>query len=124
MMDQGGELYQNPKVHQLFKEFGHTLQPTGAGASNQNGPAERNHQTVANHVRCLLDGANLQIKFWPHAFHHMIRILNGVVGSGQTKTPTEIAHKRKENLQNFQTFGCRVWAKPSTLREAKFKNNS
>ena len=101
MMDQGGELYQNPKAHQPFEEFGHTLQPTGAGASNQNGPVERNHRTIANHMRCLLDGANLQIKFWPYAFHHMIRMLNGMVGNGQTKSPTEIAHKRKENLQNF-----------------------
>ena len=63
MMDQGGELHRNPKVKQLFKKHGHTVQPTGAGASNQNGPVERNHRTIANHIRCLLDGANLDKKF-------------------------------------------------------------
>ena len=76
MMDQGGELYKNPKIHALFQKYNYTIQPTGAGASNQNGPVERNHRTIANHIRCLLDGANLPVKFWPYAFHHMIRILN------------------------------------------------
>lgn len=50
MMNQGGELYRNPKVHQLFKKHGYTVQPTGASASNQNGPVERNHGTIANHI--------------------------------------------------------------------------
>lgn len=101
MMDQGGELYKNPKVKQSFKHYGHTVQPTGAGASNQIGPVERNHRTIANHAHCLLDGANLAMKFWPHAFHHMMRILNALVGHGQTKSPIEITTNTKANLQNF-----------------------
>ena len=39
-MDQGGEPHENPDVHKLFEHFGHTVQPTGANASNQNGPVE------------------------------------------------------------------------------------
>ena len=38
MMDQGGELYRNPKIHAVFKKYDYTIQPTGAGTSNQNGP--------------------------------------------------------------------------------------
>ena len=53
-MDQGGELYKNPEVHKLFTEFHYDIRPTGAGASNQNGPAERGHLTVANAVRAML----------------------------------------------------------------------
>ena len=109
MMDQGGELFKNPKVHKLFKKYDYTIQPTGASSSHQNGPVERNHRTIANHIRCLLDGANLEIKFWPYAFHHMIRILNALVGRGQTKSPIEIVTSKKDNLRNFRTFGCRVW---------------
>ena len=63
MMDQGGELCKNPKVQQLFKQCGHTVQPTGAGASNQNGPVKQNHCTIANHICCLLNGANLDVEF-------------------------------------------------------------
>ena len=91
MMDQGGKLYKNPKIHALFKKYDYTIQPTGAAASNQNGPVERNHRTIANHIRCLLDGANLPIKFWPYAFHHMIRILNALVSHGQTKSTIKIS---------------------------------
>ena len=114
VLDQGGELYGNPKVRKLFQQYDYAIHPTGADSSHQNGPVERNHQTMANHVRCLLDGANLDIKFWPYAFWHQIRILNGLVGSGQTKSPIQIALNQKENLCNFRTFGCRVWVRPST----------
>ena len=36
----------------------------------QEGLVERAHQSVANHVHCLLSGAGLDLKFWPYAFHH------------------------------------------------------
>ena len=49
-MDQGGELHKNPEVHELFTEFYYDVKPTGAGASNQNGPVERGHLTVANAI--------------------------------------------------------------------------
>ena len=58
-MDQGGELYKNPEVVNTFKVFGYEIRPTGADASNQNGPVERGHRTVANAIRALLTGANL-----------------------------------------------------------------
>ena len=35
-------------------QFHYDIKPTGAGASNQNGPAERGHLTVANAVRAML----------------------------------------------------------------------
>ena len=47
-MDQGGELHKNPEIHKLFTEFHYDIKPTGAGASNQNGPVGRGHLTVAN----------------------------------------------------------------------------
>ena len=53
-MDQGGELYKNPEVVALFEGFGYTIRPTGADASNQNGPVERAHQTISNCIRAML----------------------------------------------------------------------
>ena len=50
MMDQGGELHRNLKVHKLFKEHRCAVQPTGAGALNQNGPVKCIHQTITDHV--------------------------------------------------------------------------
>jgi hypothetical protein len=90
-MDQGGELYKNPKVRQLFTEFDYDIRPTGADSSNQNGPTERAHLTVANAIRALLHGANLDAKFWPYAFHHYIRIKNSIPSKDQEHSPNELA---------------------------------
>jgi hypothetical protein len=62
-LDQGGELYANPEVRDLFKEFDYDIRPTGADASSQNGPVERGHLVVANAIRALLTGANLDVQF-------------------------------------------------------------
>ena len=90
-MDQGGELHKNPEVHELFTEFYYDVKPTGAGASNQNGPVKRGHLTVANAVRAMLIGGNLDVKFWPWAFHHWIRIDNSIPSRDQAETPLKIA---------------------------------
>jgi hypothetical protein len=40
VMDQGGELYNNPLVRNVFKKYKFTIYPTGAVNSSQNGPVE------------------------------------------------------------------------------------
>lgn len=69
-LNQGGELYANPEVQKLFEKYDYEIRPTGADASNQNGPVKRGHLSITNSVRTLLTGANLPIKFWSYAFHH------------------------------------------------------
>lgn len=123
-LDQGGELYANPQVRELFTEFGYSIFPTGADASHQNGPVERGHLTVANAVRSLLTGANLDIRFWPYAFHHWLRIDNSLPSRDQTATPLKIALDKVDDFSGFRTFGCRVWVRPPGRRGAKFRPNS
>jgi hypothetical protein len=67
-MDQGGELHNNPQIRALFHEFGYDMCPNGADLSHQNGPVERAHQTIGDALRALLSGADLDPRFWPHAF--------------------------------------------------------
>ena len=55
----------NPEVHELFTEFHYDIKPMGAETSNQNGPVERGHLTVANAIRSMLIGGNSDVKFWP-----------------------------------------------------------
>ena len=74
VLDQGGELYGNPKVRNLFRRYKYRIYPTGSDSSFSNGAVERAHRTVAQCVRALLFGANQHLKFWPFAFHHVIRI--------------------------------------------------
>ena len=80
-MNQGGELYHNPEVQKLFKLYGYTVNPTGADASRQNA-VEHYNLSIGNGIRALLIGANLDIKFWPYAFHHYLRLKNGLGPSG------------------------------------------
>eukprot|EP00980_Cylindrotheca_fusiformis_P020907 scaffold7928_cov68-Cylindrotheca_fusiformis.AAC.1 len=125
VLDQGGELYGNPDVRSLFEdEFGYEIRPTGADASNQNGPVERGHLTVANAMRAMIDGANVDIKFWPYAFHHWLRIDNSIPSRDQTETPLHIATGLTDDFTKSKTFGCRVWVRPPERRRAKLEPNS
>ena len=124
-LDQGGKLYANPEVRRLFERYGYDIRPTGADASNQNGPVERAHLTFSNAIRSQLLGANLSPKFWPYAFHHYLRIKNAAFPSrDQDKSPLEITTGKVDDFSAFRTFGCRVWVRPPGRRSAKFRPNS
>ena len=123
-LDQGGELFNNPDVRNLFSTYGYEILPTGADSSHQNGPVERAHRTLGNSIRALLTGAHLPIKFWPYAFYHSMRLANAFPERGEEQSPLEKATAKKENLTSFRTFGCRVWVRPPGRKSAKFQPNS
>mmetsp|Transcript_21370 Transcript_21370/g.23967 ORF Transcript_21370/g.23967 Transcript_21370/m.23967 type:complete len:97 (+) Transcript_21370:2131-2421(+) len=62
-MDQGGELYGNPNILNVFMNHHYEIHPTGTDYSPQNSPVKRAHHVIGDHVRVLLIGANLNIKF-------------------------------------------------------------
>ena len=86
-MDQGGELFNHPEVHNLFKKKKYDTLPTGADNSHQNGPVEQGHCTLANTICALLVGANLDIKFWPYAFYHALCMSNALPERNATQSP-------------------------------------
>ena len=93
-MDQGEELFGNPDVRNLFERQGYHIHPTGADASHQNGHVERSHRYVGDAIRAFLSGANLDVKFWPYAFYHHLRISNALGFRGETQSPLELATKK------------------------------
>jgi hypothetical protein len=101
VMDQDGELYNNPLVCNVFKKYNYTIYPTGADNSSQNGPVERSHRTVSQGVKAILIGAGLDIKFWPLAFNHILRIRNAIPGQGQLESPLKMSTGYKENFTAF-----------------------
>ncbi len=123
VLDQGGELYHNPAVIKLFRHFKYEIRPTGADASNQNGPVERAHRTIADAVRSFLYGANLPVRFWPYAFHHYIRIKNSMPSRDQEESPLKMAFGKTDDFTHFRTFGCRVYVRPPGQRPGKFRTN-
>jgi hypothetical protein len=89
------------------------VEPTAPASSAQNGPGERPHRTLANAMRAMLTGSDLEPKFWPYAFQHYIRLYNMTTHGGHDKSPYEICSGRKPDLRHLRTFGCRVYARPS-----------
>ena len=61
-MDQGGKPFNNPEIKNIFTKSGYCIYPTGVDASNQNGPNERRHFTIANTVQALLTGSGIDTK--------------------------------------------------------------
>ena len=123
-LDQGGELFNHPEVRNLFEKKGYTIHPTGADTSRQNGPVERGHRTLANTIRALLLGAGLNVKFWPYAFYHAMRMSNAFPEPTQQRSPIALATGKPEDFSNIRTFGCRVWVRPPGRRPAKLIPNS
>merc|ERR1712197_334359 len=102
-MDQGGELYNNPKVVKLLESFGYDVLPTGADLAHQNGLIERANGSIAGSIRAILHGAGLPVKFWPYAFKYFLRVDNALPHRkfGQTrstKSPFEIVYKQKDDF--------------------------
>ena len=108
MLDQGGKLYCNPEIRNLFYKLVYEVQCTSADVSNHNGPVERAHRTISNSIWALLFGSELSTCFWPYAFNHVLRIQNALPHSGQDELPMKKAHKRKDNFKILKTFGCHI----------------
>ena len=94
-LDQGGKLYNNPEIQNLFTSKGYKITPTGTEASFQNGSVKR-------------AGANLAVKFWPYAFYHAMRLSNAFPETGKNKSPIQLANPdgKPEDLSQLPTFGC------------------
>ena len=62
----------------------------------------------------------MDIKFWPFAFYHVLRIRNVIPGAGQTALPLFLSTGRKDNFKNLRVFGCRVIVPPLGSTKARF----
>ena len=74
--DQGGELAWSSFFCACIDKVGFILETTSAGASFQNAITERPHRTLADKIRTILSGANLNSDYWSHALRHAAYIKN------------------------------------------------
>ena len=74
--DQSGKLAGSANVRKCIIDAGFTLETTGAGALFQNGIVERPHRTLANMMRTMLSGVNLDSSYWSYAIQHAVYIKN------------------------------------------------
>ena len=123
-MDEGGELFNNSEIRNLFTKSGYRVYPTGADASNQNGPVEPGHCSIANTIQALLTGSGIDTKFWPCVFYHSLWLHNAMPTLVYELSPLTFATNIQEDFTNLRSFGCRVWVRPQGMRLEKLIPNS
>ena len=72
--DQEGELGHSTLFSQMIAECGFALEETGAGASSQNGMAERPNRTFGHMMRYMLSSAELGAEFWSYTLIYAVYI--------------------------------------------------
>ena len=65
VLDQGGKLYNNPAIKNLFRKFEYKILLTSPDASYQNGSVEIDHQTILQGMKALIIGTGSYMKFFP-----------------------------------------------------------
>jgi hypothetical protein len=70
VMDEGGEMANNPDLLGLLDKHGYDISPTAPDSSFQNSPGERPHQDSGTSLRAMLHGASLPNKFWHFSFYY------------------------------------------------------
>jgi hypothetical protein len=67
---------------------------------------ERQNQTLADMVRCMLLQSNLPDSFWCYAFEHAVFLKNRVIHSKTKEIPYSIWTGRPPNFSRLFVFGC------------------
>ena len=122
--DQGGELAGSIAFRKCIALAGYTLETTGAGASFQNAIVERPHRQLANMIRTMLTGANLDSTYWSHAIRHAVYIKNRLPHTALPGhlTPYQMYTGRRPDLTHIRVFGSHVTVKQPRVRHHKIDN--
>ena len=94
VLNQGGELYENPDGQNLFKQYQYKTFPTGSDSSSQM--------------------VNLN--------KHTVR--SALPGNGQGSSPIHLSAGKKDNLKNLRTFGCQDLACTPDIQAKRFKDKA
>ena len=101
----------NLEVQQLFSKHSYDIRPTTLDASHENALVERTHQTIGNSMRAILENASLPLKYWANEFYHFIQLYNFIPHGNNTVKPFEHVTKKRPNLSQLRTFGCRCYVR-------------
>lgn len=120
----GGE-YQNKLFADYCKISRVKMKFTAPYSSQQNGLAERFNRTILNIARTMLISARLEKQYWGEAVMTAVFIKNRLAcKSLEWKSPYQVLHERKPNVQNLRTFESAAYFKvPDQLRR-KFDEKS
>lgn len=105
-----GREYVNKEFEQYLKSKGIRHQLTVPYTPEQNGVAERTNRTIVEKVRCMIQDANCDQKFWAEAVNTAVYLKNRSPHKAtKGTTPEEIWTGRKVNLSHLKSHYSVAW---------------
>ncbi|KAL3691769.1 hypothetical protein R1sor_005420 [Riccia sorocarpa] len=102
--DGGGE-YNSNQFKQFCEDHEILRQVTIAYTPQLNGVAERKNRPIEEGSKSLLTESKIAKRFWEHAVGVTVKIQSCLITSAlDKKTPYELWHGRKSNLEKFRVF--------------------
>ena len=122
--DWGGEFLSN-KQKTYLKENGIKHQKSMPDLPQQNGQAERFHQTIVNRSESMWHHVGLSEGFWVHAVKAKIHMYNiRPIKRADYKTSYELFKGVKPDISHLRVFGCLAWVHILKKRRDKPKPKS
>ena len=103
--DRGGE-FLNSELSAFYASHGIKQELTADKSPQQNGKAERMHQTLFNKARCMLLRSGLPPSFWLYAVTYAAWIQNRLPSSSCPDVPFSLLTGKPPNLCMAKVFGC------------------
>ncbi len=109
LISDNGLEYDNQFVKKLTVDYGIRHVFTAKYTPSQNGIAERKNRTLADSVRAVLSGSDLDPTFWSHIMISVNHIQNLLGHSAlNMKSPYELFYKKKPTVNYLRPLGIKV----------------
>ena len=100
-------------------EQGIQRERSAAYKPQQNGRAERLNRTLTEKTRAMLLQSSIPKKFWAEAFSTATQLYNVAPRFKQSKSPHELFHDKKPEVQDLRTFGCKAYCLMTPPKKTK-----
>ena len=98
---------------------------TAPYSPQQNGVVERRNRTLMEMTRSILKHMNMPNYFWGEATRHSTYLLNRIATRAlKDKTPYELYHDKRPNIDHLRVFGCIGYAKVEKSQLRKLDDRS
>ena len=119
--DNGTEFFNN-ECKTLFTSLGIVHESSCPHTPQQNGVVERKHRHILEVARALRFQGSIPIKFWGECVLAAVYLINRMPTSVlQGRSPYEVFHKTKPQLDHLRTIGCLCYA-TKAVKEDKFSS--
>ncbi|GJY68309.1 retrovirus-related pol polyprotein from transposon TNT 1-94 [Tanacetum coccineum] len=118
-------IYDKLQFGSFCEQHGMSSNLSGLFTSQSSEIVERTHHKLRKMSRTMLDEQSIPQKFWCHAIDAATYIFNRVyIRKFINKTPYEILINRKQSLEYFRVFGCKVFILNTKVHLTKFDPKS